>query len=213
MIVVAAGRSVRFGGDKMLTLVGGLPLVAHAVAAVIDHVDLCILVCREDQIPVLSEIGMGVVLVPGGPSRTASEMAGLSAIGGPAGLIGVHDGARPCVSSKLTETLFRTADEVGGAIPVIESSIPLVHKSDLRPVEGVGLAQTPQVFQGEALVAAYIKAARIEYEAQDTAEIAQKFSKLSIAAVPGEETNVKVTYPGDLELVEARLATSRIEPR
>jgi 2-C-methyl-D-erythritol 4-phosphate cytidylyltransferase len=213
MIVVAGGRSLRFGSDKLMTPVAGLPLVAHTVAAVIDQVDICILVCREDQIPTLAELDTGVVLIPGGPSRTASEMAGLAAIGSHAGLIGIHDGARPLVPSHLTEILFRTAADIGGAVPVIEPAMPLVHRSDLSLVEGATFAQTPQVFRGEELVAAYMKAARIEYEAQDTAEIAQRFSKLEIKGVLGDPTNIKVTHPADIDLVRPLLETSHSGPR
>ncbi|MDP9144924.1 MAG: 2-C-methyl-D-erythritol 4-phosphate cytidylyltransferase [Actinomycetota bacterium] len=213
MIVVGGGRSLRFGDDKLMTSVAGLPLIAHTVAAVVDHVDICVLVCREDQIPTLTELGLGVVLVPGGPSRTASEMAGLSAVGGPAGLIGIHDGARPLVRASLIETLFQTAAEVGGAVPVTEPAFPLVHRSDLSLVDGAAFAQTPQVFHGDALIAAYVKAARIEYEAQDTAEIVQRFSKLEVKGVPGDQTNIKVTHPADIELVRSLLETSRSEPQ
>ncbi len=196
-----------------MTPVGGLPLVAHAVAAVKDHVDRCVLVVRMDQIPVLDELELGVPLVPGGPTRTASEMAGLSVIAEPARLIGVHDGARPLVPASLVETLFETAARVGGAVPVLEPGLPLVNRSDLSPVEGAVVAQTPQVFRGEQLLAAYAAAARIDYEAQDTAEVAQRFGTLDIAAVPGDPGNLKVTRPGDIEVVRSALETSRNEPR
>jgi 2-C-methyl-D-erythritol 4-phosphate cytidylyltransferase len=75
------------------------------------------------------------------------------------------------------------------------------------------IAQTPQVFRGEELLAAYVSAAKIEYEAQDTAEIAQRFGKLAIQAVPGDPDNTKVTGPGDIEQVREALETSRNEPR
>jgi 2-C-methyl-D-erythritol 4-phosphate cytidylyltransferase len=213
MIIVAAGSSVRFGGDKLMTQIGGIPLVAHTVLAVKNHVDRCILVSREDQVAALSQLDLGVALVPGGPSRTASEMAGLAAIGEGASLIGIHDGARPLVPPSLIETLFETAERVGGAIPVMEPPRPLLRKSDLGLVEGAMVAQTPQVFQGEPLLAAYVSAAKMGYEAQDTAEIAQRFGKLAIQAVPGEPGNTKVTEPGDIEPVRAALETSRNEPR
>jgi len=213
MIVVAAGSSVRFGGDKLMSEVAGVPLVAHTVSAVRDHVDHCILVCRNDQIPALARLGLGAALVPGGPSRTASEMAGLAAIGDPAALIGIHDGARPLVSGALIDDLFETAARVGGAVPVVEPALPLVRKSDLTPVGRAVVAQTPQVFRGEQLLAAYVAAAKMGYEAQDTAEIAQRFGNLTIAAVPGEPGNIKVTLPGDIELVRSGLGTSRSEPR
>ena len=213
MIVVAAGSSVRFGGDKLMSEVAGVPLVAHTVSAVRDHVDHCILVCRHDQIPALARLGLGAALVPGGPSRTASEMAGLAAIGDPAALIGIHDGARPLVSGALIDDLFETAARVGGAVPVVEPALPLVRKSDLTPVGRAVVAQTPQVFRGEQLLAAYVAAAKMGYEAQDTAEIAQRFGSLTIEAVPGEPGNIKVTLPGDIELVRSGLGTSRSEPR
>jgi len=213
MIVVGAGSSHRFGSDKLMSPVAGMPLIAHTVTAVIGRVDTCILVCREDQVPALDRLGLGAVLVPGGPTRTASEMAGLAAIGDRANLIGIHDGARPLVAPDLIEALFEAAARFGGAIPIVEASIPLVHKSTLTTVEGPVLAQTPQVFRGEELVDAYLRAARIEYQGQDTAEIAQKFTGLEIRGIPGDPSNIKVTFPEDLVTVRKALETSRSEPR
>jgi len=209
--VVAAGNSLRFGADKLLTPVAGRPLVAHTVAAVIGHVDRCILVCRTDQMRALGEVE--AEMVPGGPTRTASEMAGLSALGSPAALIGIHDGARPLVSGAMVEALFEVAARVGGAIPILEPAMPLVRKADLAPVRAAVAAQTPQVFRGEELLAAYVAAARVEYEAQDTAEIAQKFGRLTIEGISGDPANIKVTEPGDLAVVKAALETSRNGPR
>lgn len=213
MIVVAAGSSVRFGEDKILTMVAGIPLVAHTVAAVIDHVDRCILVCRTDQMPDLTPLVPRADLVAGGPSRTASELAGLEAIGEPARLVGIHDGARPMVTADLIETLFETAARVGGAVPVVPASGPIVGQSDLVPVENAVIAQTPQVFRAEPLLAAYAAASAVGFEAQDTAAIARRFADIDIDSVPGEPDNLKVTVPGDLDLVRPGLETSRIEPR
>jgi 2-C-methyl-D-erythritol 4-phosphate cytidylyltransferase len=213
MVIVAAGRSVRFGDDKMLLTVAGKPLVAHTVAAVIEHVDRCILVCRPDQMPVLTDLGIGADLVAGGPSRTASERAGLEAIGEPARLVGIHDGARPMVSADLIETLFETAAQVGGAIPVLKASAPMVRRADLAPVEDAFIAQTPQVFRGEPLVAAYSAAAVAGYQAQDTAAITRRFAEIDIEAVAGDPGNLKVTIPGDFDLVRNALEPSRSEPR
>jgi 2-C-methyl-D-erythritol 4-phosphate cytidylyltransferase len=213
MVVVAAGSSVRFGEDKMLMVVAGKPVVAHTVAAVIDHVDRCILVCRPDQMPLLSELGIGADLVAGGPTRTASEMAGLEAIGELAGVIGIHDGARPLVPSTLIETLFETAARVGGAIPVLESSSLLVRRSDLVPLDDPFIAQTPQVFRGGPLLAAYSAAAAAGYVAQDTAAIVREFAEIEVESVPGDPGNLKVTLPGDVDQVRSALEVSRNEPR
>ena len=155
----------------------------------------------------------GADLVPGGPSRTASERAGLEAIGEPARLVGIHDGARPMVPADLIETLFDTAARVGGAVPVVPASGPIVGQSDLAPVTNAFIAQTPQVFRGEPLMAAYAAAAVAGYEAQDTAAIVRRFAEIDIEGVPGDPDNLKVTVPGDLDLVRSGLEISRIEPR
>jgi 2-C-methyl-D-erythritol 4-phosphate cytidylyltransferase len=211
MIVVAAGSSVRFGEDKMMLPVAGIPLVAHTVAAVSGNVDRCILVCRPDQIHALSDLGMGADLVPGGPTRTASEMAGLSAIGQPAGLIGIHDGARPLVKSAFVEQLFETAARRGGAVPVVDPGL-LVRRSDLSLVIGAVLAQTPQVFRGDGLLAAYAAATAAGFVGSDTAEVVRKFGTLEIEAVKGDPDNIKVTGPDDMERIRPVLEASRSEP-
>jgi 2-C-methyl-D-erythritol 4-phosphate cytidylyltransferase len=212
MIVVAAGIAVRFGEDKMMLPVSGIPLVAHTVAAVRGHEDRCILVCRSDQVEALSDLGLGADLVSGGPTRTASETAGLAAIGEPARLIGIHDGARPLVGPALVERLFETAARVGGAVPVIDPG-PLVRRSDLSLVADAVVAQTPQVFKGEELLAAYAAADEAGFSGSDTAEVVRRFGSLEIEAVVGDPANVKVTGPEDLERVRPVLEASRSEPR
>jgi 2-C-methyl-D-erythritol 4-phosphate cytidylyltransferase len=212
MIVVAAGRGLRFGEDKMMLRVASLPLVAHTVAAVSAHADRCILVCRPDQMEELSGLALGAHLVAGGATRTESEMAGLAAIGEGARLIGIHDGARPMVRPALIEQLFETAARVGGAVPVIEPG-PLVNKSDLGLVKGAVIAQTPQIFRGEGLLAAYAQAGERGYVGADTAEVVRHFETLDVAAVPGDTTNIKVTDRRDMEAVRASLEPSRSEPR
>jgi 2-C-methyl-D-erythritol 4-phosphate cytidylyltransferase len=213
MVVVAAGGSLRFGEDKMMVPVEGRPLVAHTVTAVADHVDRCILVCRPDQMPVLTGLALGADLVPGGPTRTASEKAGLDAIGAQADLIGIHDGARPLVSGLLIENLFETAARVGGAVPVLEPDYLLIDRTDLSLVEDAFVAQTPQVFRGEPLLAAYAAAGEAGHEAQDTAGIARRFGQIEIVGVPGDPGNIKVTHPGDIDVVRAALGASRSELR
>lgn len=213
MIIVAGGSSARFGSDKLMIPVAGMPLLAHTVAAVRDHVDQCIVACRADQTGPLAELDLGVTLVVGGPTRTASEVAALRAVGASQHLIGIHDGARPLVSSALVETLFFTADRVGGAVPVVAPSYPLVTRSDLVPVPGAMIAQTPQVFRADPMLTAYAEAERREVVAHDTAEIVMRFGGIEIEAVPGDPANLKVTTPEDLELIKASLEPSRNGPR
>jgi 2-C-methyl-D-erythritol 4-phosphate cytidylyltransferase len=201
MIVVAAGSGSRFAGDKMLAAVAGTPLVALTVARVRESVDQCVVVCRQEHLDEMRRLDMSVDLAIGGPTRTASEMSGLAAVKGSPELIAIHDGARPNPSLDLIERLFVEAGRVGGAIPVVPGPTLLVDSDTLRPVPGMLAAQTPQVFDGPTLIECYRRAESSRFVGQDTLDVVSRFSSLPVAAVPGEASNLKVTYPGDLERV------------
>lgn len=211
MIVVAGGSSTRFSSDKLMTPIGGLPLVAHAVLAVAQHVDRCVLVSRNDSLETLAALGLPAEIVPGGPTRTASELAGLAALDGEPDVIGIHDGARPMVSARLVREVLATAAEVGGAVPMLMPLRALVTRNELIPVKRVGVAQTPQAFRGSILLLAYARAAEADYEGHDTADVIQQFSTQPIATVAGDPDNIKVTFAEDFDLIRERLeASSRI---
>lgn len=214
MVVVAGGSGERFGSDKLAAGIRGRALVQHTVAAVVPFVDRCILVGRPDTVTWLRSLQLDVEVVPGGPTRTLSEMAGLAALGQPPDLIGIHDGVRPLVTRDLIETVFQAASETGGAVPLVRPEELIIQRSTLRPVPDLLLAQTPQVFRGPQLMAAYVGAAQSGFEGRDTAEVVERFGALDIAVVAGDPGNVKVTYPADLEEVRRRLrAPSHNGPR
>lgn len=198
MVVVGAGSGSRFTGDKMLAQVDGTPLVALTITRLLPHVDELVLVCRRGQRGELS--GLGVAMVDGGDTRTASEIAGLEALEGDHALIGIHDGARPNVLPDLVERLFVAAETHGGAVPVVPAG-PLLRTGMMEVVDGVYAAQTPQVFRGPELLAAFRRARGDGYVGRDTAEVVARYTSLDVAAVEGDPRNVKVTYPADLAKV------------
>ena len=204
MIVVGGGSSTRFGADKLLAPVAGAPLIVHTVRSLSQSVDMCVIVCRPDQMEAIDSFGMGVDLVAGGNTRTGSEIAGISHLSDSFDLIGIHDAARPSVSSALIKALFATAAIHGGAIPVVPAPW-LVDRSGLNRLTGMSAAQTPQVFVAASLREAYWQAEKDGFEGYDTAEVVNRYSDITIKVVPGEATNIKVTYPYDLRLVEPAL--------
>lgn len=201
MVVVGGGSSTRFGSDKLLSEVAGRPLIVHTIEAVSAHVDRCVVVVRAEVVERVGSLLPQTVVTPGGATRTSSEMAGLTALGGDFDLIGVHDAARPAPTADLIERLFTTADSTGGAVPVIEPESMILDRSTHRPVSGLTRAQTPQVFRAAALMTAYVRAAQSGFEGQDTAAVVMEYTDLVVAAVPGETSNLKVTYREDLARV------------
>jgi 2-C-methyl-D-erythritol 4-phosphate cytidylyltransferase len=201
MIVVGGGSSTRFGGDKLIVEIAGRPLISHTLDSVVEHVDVCVAVCGPAAAQAVAASHPRVIITPGGSTRTLSELAGLSALGDEAGLIGIHDAARPAVRGSLVDRLFTLAAARGGAVPLVDPGRMILDRRTQQPVGGLRGAQTPQVFRGPDLMAAYARAADAGYDGHDTAEIMQRFAELEIVGVPGDPTNIKVTYPDDLSLV------------
>lgn len=205
MVVVGGGSSTRTGIDKLMVEVAGRPMISHTIEAVVGHVDVCVVVCRPDIRSRVADLHPGVVTVDGGPSRTTSEMAGLGVISDQLDLIGIHDAARPLLPPELIGRLFETAGMRGGAVPLLANTRLVIDRTTGEPLEGVHGAQTPQVFRGPELIAAYQRAAAEGFEAHDSVEVVERFGELEVVAVPGDPGNVKVTYPGDIELVRTML--------
>lgn len=202
MIVVAGGSSSRFGSDKLLAEIAGQPLLKHTIDAIVPHVDQLVLAIREDLMGRFQRDG--VVVTRGGSNRTESEAAGLLAASA-SSLIGIHDGARPAITGDLIEALFDAAKSEGGAIPALKPDGRGVDNEFTHPTQGPLRVQTPQVFWGPELKAAYATATRTGYSAPDTMAVIHKFTNLNVVVVPGDPNNIKVTYPEDLETVRANL--------
>lgn len=206
MIIVGGGTSTRFGRDKLMVDVDGRPLVEHTIDAVADGVDVCVVVCRPEITEKVAALRPDVTVTTGGATRTLSEMAGLASMGYDVDLIGIHDAARPLVSRETVELLFDTAHRVGGALPVIAYDRLILDRHTHKPVSGLYGAQTPQVFRAPELMAAYVKAARSGFEGHDTVAVVQEYSDVKVVAIEGDPANIKVTYPGDLDVVRRRLS-------
>ena len=208
MVVVAGGTSTRFGADKLMVEIAGRRLIDHTIDAVIGHVDVCVVACRAELVETIKRTRPDVTVTAGGATRTLSEMAGLAAIGGEADLIGIHDAARPLVSASTIDQLFRVAGTSGGAVPLVTPERLILDRKTHRPVAGLRAAQTPQIFRGPELMAAYVRAAQDGFDGHDTVEVVERFGDVTVVGVEGDPANLKVTYPSDLEEIRARLAGS-----
>jgi 2-C-methyl-D-erythritol 4-phosphate cytidylyltransferase len=217
-IVLAGGSGARIGlpGNKVYELVAGRVVLGYALAAIeaSNSIETVVVVVRDDDRPMAEEAieastARGVAaIVTGGPTRHASEVAGLQALedlGATPGLIAIHDAARPFVTADLVDRLVAAASEHGAAVPGYRVSEPMV-----RVVGGIGhviggdLAhvQTPQVFVADLVVAAYRAAGAASFAGVDTAETVARFGHVRARLVPSDVRNFKITYAADLEKAE-----------
>ena len=222
MIVVAAGASTRMGGaDKLAVAVGGRPLLAWTLDALArsSSVSRMVIVTTMDRIPGIAGApwlpdAVRAVVV-GGARRQDSVAAGVAALsGGPGdGVVLVHDGARPLVSSTLVDAVAAAAAEHGAAIPVLPV-VDTLKRVELGRVTGtverigVVAAQTPQGVRRDLLAAAY---AAFPPDGPDTwtdEAALLEACRIPVHAIPGEPANLKVTLPDDLRRVEMALVDS-----
>jgi 2-C-methyl-D-erythritol 4-phosphate cytidylyltransferase/2-C-methyl-D-erythritol 2,4-cyclodiphosphate synthase len=236
-IVVAAGSSTRMAGiDKLATVVGGAPLLAHALAAIAaaPEVRRIVVVTAPQRVAAVAAAdwlpAAVSAVVAGGARRQDSVELGVAALDdpaagpdgpdGPAGpdrgddpsVILVHDGARPLVPTALVSAVARAARLHGAAIPVLAAGDTIKRIATDGTVAGagdrstLGAAQTPQGIRSDLLREAF---ARFPAGGPDlfTDEAALlEACRIPVHAIPGDERNFKVTLPGDLARVEAVLA-------
>ena len=220
-IVVAAGASRRMGGrDKVMATLAGRPLLAWALEAIaaapeVRRIVLVVASGREGE-PRPWLPSKVVAVVAGGDRRQASVAAGfqaLEALGTPAPVVLVHDGARPLVPSSLVSAVAQAAAEHGAAIPVlaIAETVRRIDGDRLgATVDRAGLvtAQTPQGVRADLLREAYVRfPPDAGPEFTDEAALLEA-CRIPVHPLPGDPVNLKVTVPADLSRAEALLGLS-----
>lgn len=213
-IVPAAGSGSRFGAEmpKQYLPLAGQPVIFHTLSV------LCVCPAIARVFVVLSPddaywsdfdwSALGSKLEPvyqGGATRADSVLGGLQAAAGLASAedwVLVHDAARPCLRPDTLQRLIGTLsdDPVGGilAVPVADT-LKRAGADDrvaaTEPRDGLWQAQTPQMFRYELLHRALTEVSAVTDEAGAIEALG-----LAPRLVRGEASNLKVTYPADLDL-------------
>ena len=212
-ILVAGGRGTRLGGSpKQWRRLGGDTVAGHALRS-LRAAGLSPLVLVHHQDDAEAAVMPADVWATGGASRSGSVRAGLEALASdPPDAVLIHDAARPCASPQLVQRVVEALGRSDGAAPGLPLSDALwvgrERVEGARPRDGLWRAQTPPGCRFGPILTAHRAHAG---EAADDVEVALA-AGLAVAIVPGEEENIKVTHPGDLERA-ARILEGRMEVR
>jgi 2-C-methyl-D-erythritol 4-phosphate cytidylyltransferase len=134
--------------------------------------------------------------------------SGLAFVPGDADVVVVHDAARPLASADLFRAVLDAVRAgADGAVPgvTIRDTVKRVRGAVVSatvPRDELVAVQTPQAFRADVLRAAH----RGEPDATDDAALVEAAGG-RVVVVPGEEANIKITVPGDLDAARARAAT------
>ena len=123
-IIVAAGKGVRMGTDKLWLEIAGRPVIAHTWQKFNDAkcVDEIILVVRDGMQNAFAELAAKFHfqkpfrIVVGGAERQDSVWNGLEALSPKTEIVAIQDAARPCTSEALIAATIAAARETGAAV-------------------------------------------------------------------------------------------------
>jgi 2-C-methyl-D-erythritol 4-phosphate cytidylyltransferase len=225
-ILLAAGKSSRFKGDekKPFASLDGRAVwlrSAELFCTRKDVVQSLIVIAPEDEELFRRRYQanlafMNVELCLGGAERHDSVARALERLHPDAELVAIHDTARPCVTAELIDQVVALAQKHGAAIlavPLADTlkKVDAQHRiSGTLSREGLWLAQTPQVFRKDLILAAYAQRSQVD-SITDDAQLVEALGQ-SVYVVPGSSTNIKLTTHEDLYLAEAILK-SRPKPK
>jgi 2-C-methyl-D-erythritol 4-phosphate cytidylyltransferase len=219
-VVLAGGSGRRLGGSlpKQLQLLAGRTLVEHCVAAfdAAPGVDEVLVVSAAEHAPATAAALRGyrklAGVVPGGTDRSDSTRAALAALGPTDCRVLLHDAARPLVDQRIIADCVAALDRWAAIGVVVPSTDTVVEVHDgvlgrVLPRDTLARCQTPQGFHLPVISRAHqLAAADPGFSATDDCGVVRRYlPEVPIGAVAGSERNIKVTYPGDLEIAEVLL--------
>ncbi len=225
VVVPAAGRGVRFGGEipKQYLDVGGRPLIAYTLAALLAHpgVEGAMVAISENDAdwPGWNRLfDKPVLTCVGGGTRAQSVLAALAALPVEVAaddFVLVHDAARPNLSQEdLQQLLERGRNDPVGAILAAPVRDTLKRAGDdggidaTEPRQHLWRALTPQLFRRLQLARALEEAGKAGVEATDES-MAMELRGLRPLLVEGSEDNFKITTPADLARFEFILSRGK----
>lgn len=213
-VILAAGDSTRFGAEvnKLFHKVNGKELVLYPVKTFIENkkIDEVLIVSSGSNKPALEKLlakYQSVSIILGGNSRQESEYCALQHLQNKATencLIVIHDAARSFMSSQLLTNLVSTAKEHGSAAPYLDNSkFYDIENKEIVTKRKIVDIQTPQVYRFKELFDCYSFLSKNNITGMvDTTESMFKFNKFKTHVIKGEESNLKITYKSDLDIVE-----------
>ncbi len=220
-VVLAGGSGRRIGGDlpKQFLQVCGRRIIEYSIDAFEKNagIDEIAVVVNKDFVPMMEEIKATNSwtklkhILNGGNERYDSSMSAIRAyVGVDCNLI-FHDAVRPMVSQRIISDVVSALEShnaVAVAVPATDTIVKvdvsgrvigeILQRSLLR------CQQTPQAFRYETIAEAYkLALADLNFVAtDDCGVVACYLPEENIFIVDGEDSNIKVTYPKDLSLLE-----------
>lgn len=233
-VVLAGGTGSRVGLDrpKQLLKVAGRTVIEHTVEALNDcpDIDEILVMMATDFVPDAEKLLLGQPrlpkvsrVLPGGAGRNESTVAALAALGPDECNVLFHDAVRPLLPPSVVRECVAALQTYEAVDVAIASADTVIEVDDHEHIVAIPdrshlrRGQTPQGFRISVIRRAYeLAAADPDFRATDDCGVVLRYlPEVPIHVVPGDEQNMKVTYPIDLFLVDKlfQLSSHGVEHR
>ncbi len=223
-ILLASGQGSRIGGQKTKKQFlpwKDRPLFWHSVLALAAHPAMQGMVItfppdelEQRKLELLDlwpadDPGVEYICCSGGSSRQESVANALAFLPFSCSHVLVHDAARPFLHPRLVHRIVESLDAgAEGAVPALQVTDTIKERRDENRVHTLDRSQlfavqTPQGFKRSILSQAHAQAASTGWQGTDDASLIEEMG-CTLALVPGQEDNIKITTNQDLEMLQEK---------
>ena len=224
--ILAGGTGTRMGAahPKQFLEFGGRPVIIHTTERFLRHeqIDRVIVVTPEMWCGYTERLlaeyfgNSGIIVAVGGETRNETLMNAIAAIEAEGNLnddtiIVTHDAVRPFVTEEMISGNIFIAEEIGACETAFPSTDTIVETDDGKLVKSVPdrsrlwMVQTPQSFRAKKLRELYMSLTEDEKAVLTDAARIYVMKDEAVGIVKGDSSNIKITYPEDLQIAESIL--------
>ncbi len=228
-VILAGGIGTRMGNvdkPKQYLTIGDKPIIVHTVEKfyINDQFKKVIVLCPENWLAYTKDIFKKymdaqpdkLVVIPGGDTRNETIMNSIDYIEENYGLdddtvVVTHDAVRPFVTHRIIEENIKLSTEGIACDTVIPATDTIVESKDGKTISKIPdrskyyQGQTPQSFKAKLFKKLYGSLSTEDKAILTDAAKVFVVKDYPVSLVMGETSNIKVTYPYDLQLAETLL--------
>ncbi len=204
VVLLAAGKSERFGKPKLLEKIGDTTVLEMSLKTLqkCDVVDDIVLVTSglvmDYALKVSKQYSKISKVLKGGKTRRESSRIGIRDLPDNDAVL-IHDAARPFATCELFRRVVERMNECRAVIPVVNlrDTVAVIEKNEILEIpsrEKLRAVQTPQGFSVNLIRSAHEKN---NSEVTDDSKLVLNIGE-RVCFVEGEITNLKITFPIDL---------------
>jgi len=218
-VITAAGNGTRMKTHKILMPINGKSVLWHTLSRFKKSrlIDEIVVVAKKEDVKsfekIAQDLKIKIKIALGGTERVESLLNGIKSSRGT--IIITHDGCRPFTPVKLIDEIIKKTILYGAAMTATNPTATVkygregyIEKSFSR--KNTWIAQTPQGFKRDIILQATELAIKNKYLVPtDDSELVAKYAKVKVYIVPGDDINIKITYPKDTYIAEKILEVQK----